>query len=96
MSAAQECFLTWALLGSSIISMFSKSTCAQEPKTVLRRDAISVCVITLIGLILAALMGNACVQILSDNGYFYDPGSYGMFRIGNLVEMSIYNSTHSN
>lgn len=77
MSAAQEVFLTWALLGASIISIFSKSTNVQEHKTVLRRDAIIVCLLTLFGLILAAILGNACVQILNDHGYYYFPGSFG-------------------
>lgn len=76
MSAAQEVFLTWALFGASIISIFSK-TSLQEKKTALRRDALIVVLITISGLILAAVLGNACVQILNDYGFYYFPGSYG-------------------
>lgn len=70
-------FLTWALLGVSVMSIFSKSTSQHERKEVLRTDAIMVCLLTIVGLILAALLGNACVQILNENGFFYDPGSFG-------------------
>lgn len=77
LSAAQEAFLTWALFGASIISIFSKTTHLQEKKTALRRDALIVVVITISGLILAAVLGNACVQILIDYGFYYFPGSYG-------------------
>lgn len=78
LSAASEVFLTWSLLGASVISIFSKST--KYPidlnSTVLRRDALLVVAFTSIGLILAAIFGNACVQILNDRGFFYFPGSF--------------------
>lgn len=77
LSAAQEAFLTWGLFGASIISIFSKTTQLQEKRTALRRDALIVVVITISGLILAAILGNACVQILNDYGFYYFPGSYG-------------------
>lgn len=78
LSAAQEVFLTWALLGASIISVFSKSTKypLELNSTVLRRDALLVVLLTLIGLLVAAIFGNACVQILNDRGFFYFPGSF--------------------
>lgn len=79
LSAAQEAFLTWSLLGASVISIFSKSTKyhqAEMNSTVLRREALIVVAITLIGLLLAAVFGNACVQILIDRGFFYFPGSF--------------------
>lgn len=77
LSAAQEVFLTWTLLGTSIISIFSQPSSAPHSKnTELRRDAFIVICLTMIGLLLAALLGNACVQILNDNGYYYFPGSF--------------------
>lgn len=77
LSAAQEAFLTWSLLGASIISIFSKSAkCQQDGDKVLRRDALLVVAFTLIGLMLAATFGNVCVQILNDRGFFYFPGSF--------------------
>lgn len=78
LSAAQETFLTWSLLGASIVSIFSKAANHQNAttSTALRRDACSIVVITLIGLLLAAVFGNACIQILIDRGFFYFPGSF--------------------
>lgn len=78
LSAAQEAFLTWSLLGASIISIFSKSTKYQQEinPNILRREALIVVALTLIGLLLAAVFGNACVQILNDRGFFYFPGSF--------------------
>lgn len=78
LSAAQEAFLTWSLLGASIISIFSKSTKYQQEinSSILRREALIVVALTLIGLLLAAVFGNACVQILNDRGFFYFPGSF--------------------
>lgn len=80
LSAAQEVFLTWALLGASVISIFSKASSVHERKTALRRDACIVVLITLVGLLFAAMLGNACVQILNDRGYYYFPGSFGEFQ----------------
>lgn len=79
LSAAQETFLTWNLLGVSVLAMNSKPSEKKINKTALRRDAIITVFITLYGLILAAILGNACVQILFDRGYWYLPGSYGNF-----------------
>lgn len=77
LSAAQEVFLTWTLHGASIISIFSQSSIAtQQKNTILRRDALVVIFLTLTGLFLAAILGNACVHILNDNGYYYFPGSF--------------------
>lgn len=76
-SAAQETFLTWTLLGASIVSIFSRSTdSSASHQTNLRRDAIAVVILTLFGLFLAAIFGNCCVQILNDRGFYYFPGSY--------------------
>lgn len=79
MSAAQETFLTWSLLGISVISI-SKSSYKwnTSSKTELRRDAIIVTLITLYGLFISAIIGNAAVQILNDRGFYYFPGSYGI------------------
>lgn len=77
LSAAQEVFLTWTLNGASIISIFSQTSIERQQKnTVLRRDAFVVIFLTMIGLFLAAILGNACVHILNDNGYYYMPGSF--------------------
>ncbi|XP_073811591.1 sodium-dependent transporter bedraggled isoform X2 [Musca autumnalis] len=74
-AAAQETFLTWGLLGASVISISSRTHKSQSKKT-LRRDAILVVLMTLIGLCLSALMGLSCNQILHQSGYVYVPGSY--------------------
>lgn len=73
-------------MGSSIISIFSKATnnnnstdetASTNIHNILRRDALIVVFITFFGLLLAAILGNACVHILNDFGYFYLPGSFG-------------------
>uniref|UniRef100_A0A1I8MZF5 Sodium:neurotransmitter symporter family protein n=1 Tax=Musca domestica TaxID=7370 RepID=A0A1I8MZF5_MUSDO len=74
-AAAQETFLTWGLLGASVIAISSRTHKSQSKKT-LRRDAILVVLVTLIGLFLSALMGLSCIQILNQSGYVYVPGSY--------------------
>lgn len=74
MSAAQETFLTWGLFGASVLSISSHGMKKKMPT--LRRDAIFIVIVTLYGLILAAVIGNACVQIIKDNGYLYYPGSF--------------------
>ncbi|XP_058462566.1 sodium-dependent transporter bedraggled isoform X2 [Malaya genurostris] len=79
MSAAQETFLTWGLLGVSVYSISCrthKGTGPRKTKRELRRDALLVIVFTLSGLMLAALFGSACVQLLNSRGYYYFPGSY--------------------
>lgn len=76
MTAAQETFLTWGVFGASVLSMCSNGMRKKGPLTTLRRDAFFVVLITLLGLILAAVIGNVCVQIIQDNGYLYYPGSY--------------------
>lgn len=76
-SAAQEAFLTWSMFGASLISIFSHSSSfPHDNKTNLRRDAIFVVLITLLALITGAIVGNCCVQILNDRGFYYFPGSY--------------------
>lgn len=74
-SAAQEVFLTWALLSCSVISIFSKAKYKQP--THLRRDAILVTVLTMFCLLLAAALGNGCAKVLNLSGYLYIPGSFG-------------------
>nr|XP_029731418.1 sodium- and chloride-dependent transporter XTRP3B isoform X3 [Aedes albopictus] len=80
MSAAQETFLTWGLLGISVYSISCrtnrKGSGSRRTKRELRRDALLVAVVTLTGLMLAAAFGSACVQILNSRGYYYFPGSY--------------------
>ncbi|XP_013115224.2 sodium-dependent transporter bedraggled isoform X1 [Stomoxys calcitrans] len=73
--ASQETFLTWGLLGASVIAITSRSH-KNNLQTTLRRDAILVVLSTLIGLCLSALMGLCCIQILNQSGYVYVPGSY--------------------
>uniref|UniRef100_A0A182W961 Transporter n=1 Tax=Anopheles minimus TaxID=112268 RepID=A0A182W961_9DIPT len=79
-SAAQETFLTWGLLGVSVYAINCRSnrkgSCNQRTRRELRRDAFLVAFITLAVLILAAVLGSACVQVLNSRGYYYFPGSY--------------------
>ncbi|XP_055619242.1 sodium-dependent transporter bedraggled isoform X2 [Toxorhynchites rutilus septentrionalis] len=79
MSAAQETFLTWGLLGVSVYSINCRTNrkgSSSRIKRELRRDALLVVVLTLTGLLLAAIFGSTCVQILNSSGYYYFPGSY--------------------
>ncbi|XP_050092162.1 sodium-dependent transporter bedraggled [Anopheles aquasalis] len=80
MSAAQETFLTWGLLGVSVYSLSCRSNrkgaCNSRTRRELRRDAFLVAFITLAVLMFAAILGSACVQILNTRGYYYFPGSY--------------------
>lgn len=80
-AAAQETFLTWGLLGASVISMSSRTSFRSSSKTALRRDALLVVFLTLIGLFMAALLGLSSQQILSKHFYAYVPGSYGKFEM---------------
>lgn len=78
MAAAQETFLTWGLLGASVLAISSRSTSqGRERKTTLRRDACVVVVVTMIALQLAGLMGLCAKEIISKAGYVYVPGSFG-------------------
>ncbi|KAH8297263.1 hypothetical protein KR044_008884 [Drosophila immigrans] len=74
-AATQETFLTWGLLGASVIAITSR-THANACKTTLRRDAILMVLLTLLGLGLVALLALCCVQILRQHGYIYVPGSF--------------------
>ncbi|XP_062136576.1 sodium-dependent transporter bedraggled isoform X2 [Drosophila sulfurigaster albostrigata] len=74
-AATQETFLTWGLLGASVIDITSR-THANASKTTLRRDAILMVLLTLLGLGLAALLALCCAQILRQHGYVYVPGSF--------------------
>ncbi|XP_037820576.1 uncharacterized protein LOC119609715 isoform X2 [Lucilia sericata] len=74
-AAAQEAFLTWGLLGTSIIAISSR-THKKCSKLTLRSDAILVVLVTLIGLCLSALVGLCSIQIVNEFGYIYVPGSY--------------------
>lgn len=75
-AAAQEVFLTWSLLGSSVISITSCTHAAGRNEISLRRDAIFAILITLFSLCIAALLGTLCVQILNQHSYIYVPGSF--------------------
>uniref|UniRef100_A0A182PBR5 Transporter n=1 Tax=Anopheles epiroticus TaxID=199890 RepID=A0A182PBR5_9DIPT len=79
-SAAQETFLTWGLLGVSIYALNCRSNRKgsnnARTRRELRRDAFLVAFLTLTVLMLAAVLGSACVQILNSRGYYYFPGSY--------------------
>ncbi|XP_017468509.1 PREDICTED: uncharacterized protein LOC108360651 [Rhagoletis zephyria] len=75
-AAAQEVFLTWGLLGSSVISITSCTHAAGRSEISLRRDAIFAILITLFSLCVAALLGTLCVQILNQHSYIYVPGSF--------------------
>ncbi|XP_034651190.1 uncharacterized protein LOC117890456 isoform X5 [Drosophila subobscura] len=74
-AATQETFLTWGLLGASVIAITSR-THASVSKTTLRRDAIVLVLLTLLGLGLMALLALCCAQILWQHGYIYVPGSF--------------------
>ncbi|XP_065367074.1 sodium-dependent transporter bedraggled isoform X2 [Calliphora vicina] len=74
-AAAQEAFLTWGLLGASIIAISSRTHKTSSGLT-LRSDAILVVLVTLIGLSLSALVGLCSIQIVNESGYVYVPGSY--------------------
>ncbi|XP_023171190.2 uncharacterized protein LOC111599698 isoform X2 [Drosophila hydei] len=74
-AATQETFLTWGLLGASVIAITSR-THANASKLTLRRDAILVVLLTLLGLSLVALLALCCEQILRQHGYVYVPGSF--------------------
>ncbi|KAL5274224.1 hypothetical protein ACFFRR_000781 [Megaselia abdita] len=75
-AAAQETFLTWGLLGSSVISMTSRNNSKEESPYTLRREACLVVFLTIFGLGLSAVFGFCCIQILENNDYIYFPGSY--------------------
>ncbi|KRG05487.1 sodium-dependent transporter bedraggled isoform X2 [Drosophila mojavensis] len=74
-AATQETFLTWGLLGASVIAITSR-THANASKATLRRDAILLVLLTLLGLSLVALLAMCCEQILRQHGYVYVPGSF--------------------
>lgn len=77
-AAAQETFLTWGLLGASVLAISSRSTShARDIKTTLRRDALLVVFFTLIALQLSGLIGLCAKQIITQAGYVYVPGSFG-------------------
>lgn len=78
-SAAQETFLTWGLLGVSVYSIYCNSTTLRNTRNELRRDAIIVVLITIFVLVLSAMFASACVQMLHTSGYYYFPGSFGKF-----------------
>lgn len=76
-SAAQETFLTWGLLGASVFSMYCKTgKNVQLNKVMLRREAFIIVLVTLLGLFLASILGSSCVQILNNRGFLYFPGSF--------------------
>ncbi|XP_022233360.2 uncharacterized protein LOC111081571 isoform X3 [Drosophila obscura] len=74
-AATQETFLTWGLLGASVIAITSR-THASASKLTLRRDAIVLVLLTFLGLGLMALLALCCAQILWQHGYVYVPGSF--------------------
>ncbi|XP_001361947.3 uncharacterized protein bdg isoform X1 [Drosophila pseudoobscura] len=74
-AATQETFLTWGLLGASVIAITSR-THASASKATLRRDAIVLVLLTFLGLGLMALLALCCAQILWQHGYIYVPGSF--------------------
>ncbi|XP_034480079.1 uncharacterized protein LOC117785916 isoform X2 [Drosophila innubila] len=74
-AATQETFLTWGMLGASVIAITSR-THATASKATLRRDAILLVLLTLLGLGLVALLALCCAQILREHGYIYVPGSF--------------------
>uniref|UniRef100_A0A1A9WAE8 Transporter n=1 Tax=Glossina brevipalpis TaxID=37001 RepID=A0A1A9WAE8_9MUSC len=82
--AAQETFLTWGLLGSSVIAITSR-TYINANKTTLRRDAILVVLLTFLVLSLAALVGLSCIQLLNQKAYVYIPGSYETLQSSRAV-----------
>nr|XP_014090827.1 uncharacterized protein LOC106617893 isoform X2 [Bactrocera oleae]XP_036231379.1 uncharacterized protein LOC106617893 isoform X2 [Bactrocera oleae] len=75
-AAAQEVFLTWGLLGSSVISITSCGHPPSRSEISLRRDAIFAITLTLFSLSMAAMLGTLCVLILNQHSYIYVPGSF--------------------
>lgn len=75
-AAAQEAFLTWGLLGASVIAICSRSHKYTNSKIILRREALLVVLLTILALCFAALFGFSCEQILRKNNFIYVPGSY--------------------
>ncbi|KAM7343250.1 sodium-dependent transporter bedraggled isoform 2-T3 [Cochliomyia hominivorax] len=74
-AAAQEVFLTWGILGASVLAMSSRKHRLSQ-KLTLRNDAILVVLVTFIGLCLSALIGVCIIQVINEKGYVYVPGSY--------------------
>ncbi|KAL7737924.1 hypothetical protein ACLKA6_006294 [Drosophila palustris] len=74
-AATQETFLTWGMLGASVIAITSRAH-ATASKATLRREAILLVLLTLLGLGLVALLSLCCAQILRQHGYVYVPGSF--------------------
>ncbi|XP_030375194.1 uncharacterized protein LOC115624594 isoform X2 [Scaptodrosophila lebanonensis] len=74
-AATQETFLTWGLLGASVIAITSRSHMAAN-KSSLRRDAILLVLVTMLALSLTALLALCCAQILRQHNYVYVPGSF--------------------
>lgn len=74
MAASQEVFLTWGLLGASVMQIASHN----KHKHLLQRDSSLVAVITFTILLLVAFLANTCVQILKYYGYSYTPDSFGI------------------
>ncbi|XP_039953451.1 uncharacterized protein LOC120770232 [Bactrocera tryoni] len=75
-AAAQEVFLTWGLLGSSVISITSRGHPPSRSEISLRRDCIFAITLTFFSLTMAAMMGQLCVLILNQHSYIYVPGSF--------------------
>ncbi|KAL1492258.1 hypothetical protein ABEB36_012734 [Hypothenemus hampei] len=72
LSAGQETFLTWGLLGAAVMQIASHN----KHKHLLQRDSSLVAVMTISVLLLVAFLANTCVQILKSYGYAYYPSSF--------------------
>lgn len=73
--AAQETVMTWALFGATIISVFSAPQ--NSHGTNLKRDIMIVVCLTICGLILSALLANACINVLRSDVYYVDKRNSG-------------------
>ncbi|XP_063242544.1 sodium-dependent transporter bedraggled [Bacillus rossius redtenbacheri] len=94
-AATTEAFLTWGLLGASLMQISSHN----RNKHLLNRDTSLVVVLTLTVLLLSAFLANTCVQLLKAGGYVYTPSSfelmasYGFLRPAHSAVPTHYSST---
>ena len=74
LAACSECFLTWGLLGAAAMQIASHT---KQRRPGLARHTIVIALVTLIILLLAAFVANACATLLRAQGLHYVPSSFG-------------------
>ncbi|CAH0719913.1 unnamed protein product, partial [Brenthis ino] len=75
-AAAQETFLTWGLLGASIMQLTSHKDPKNKSSVILQKESACIVAFTFAVLLLGSFLANTCVQILKSYGYMYLPSSY--------------------